>query len=392
MSAPALDPVSDVLDAASRLLARRTGAPVTLVDPEDLGGSGRSVVLRVRVAENPFQLPRTLVVKQVRRGGGVPDAAVGEGPLADAGADPSAAEEREAFLREVVSYQFATALHADHRPGATLVAHDVDDRLLVLGDLGAAPTMAEVVLAHDGATLHHALMAWAQALGRMHAATAGRELDFAALLRRSDDTAWVDPLAAPARAALAELPDRVAAHLGVVADDAVRARAARCTRLLDGGLRAFSPSDLCPGNALVTADGVKFLDFEGGGFRDVALDAAYALVPFPDCWCSFGLTAAQSEDLLQAWRAEVVGVWPQLADDRALRTRLFDAQLLWAWCSTHWFLPAAPTRRGPSSVHTLAQPRSVALRTRWERLAAAADTLDEDAVAGYARSVAAALA
>ncbi|WP_460867036.1 phosphotransferase family protein [Rhodococcus aerolatus] len=383
-----LDPVSDVLDSAERLLARRTGAPVVLADPEDLGGSGRSVVLRVRVAENPFSLPRTLVVKQVRPARGTDRE---HGPLLDVGASRSAAEERQAFLREVVSYQFATALHADRRPGAALVGYDVDSQLLVLGDLGSAPTMAEVIASHDGADLHHALMAWAQALGRLHAATAGREQDFAALLRRSDDSAWVDPLAAPARTALAELPALLGTHLGVPTPDAVLERAARCERLLDGGLRAFSPSDLCPGNALVTSDGVKFLDFEDGGFRDVALDAAYMLVPFPDCWCSAELSAGQAGDLVQAWRSEVVGVWPQLADDAALATRLLDAQLLWVWASTHWFLPAAPARRGPSSVHTLAHPRAEVLATRWSRLAATADALDEDAVAAHARAVAGAL-
>ena len=386
MPTTTLDPVSDVLGSAERLLARRTGAPVTLADPEDLGGSGRSVVLRVRVDENPFQLPRTLVVKQVRGERGTPrrDGA--------GGASPSGEEQREAFLREVVSYQFATALHADHRPGASLVGYDVDAQLLVLADLGSAPTMAEVVATQDGSALHHALMAWAQALGRLHAATAGREQDFAALLRRTDDTAWVDPLDAPARAALHELPGLVQTHLGVTAPEAVLARAARCERLLGGGMRAFSPSDLCPGNALVTADGVKFLDFEGGGFRDVVLDAAYMLVPFPDCWCTCTLSEAQARDVVQAWRSEVVGVWPQLADDQALATRLLDAQLLWVVASTHWFLPAAPARRGPSSTHTLARPRTEALVTRWTRLGQAAETAGDHALAGYAAAVSAALA
>jgi len=37
-----------VLRSAERLLTRRTGAQVVLVDPEDLGGSDRTVVLRVR--------------------------------------------------------------------------------------------------------------------------------------------------------------------------------------------------------------------------------------------------------------------------------------------------------------------------------------------------------
>ncbi|MBV9920367.1 MAG: hypothetical protein JOY78_05865, partial [Pseudonocardia sp.] len=56
-------PVLGALAAAERILSRRTGATIVLADPEDLGGSDRSVVARARVAHNPFSLPRTLVVK-----------------------------------------------------------------------------------------------------------------------------------------------------------------------------------------------------------------------------------------------------------------------------------------------------------------------------------------
>src|SRR3712207_8677888 len=45
-------------DAAERVLTRRLGAQVRLADPEALGGTGRSVVIRVRVASSPFSMPR----------------------------------------------------------------------------------------------------------------------------------------------------------------------------------------------------------------------------------------------------------------------------------------------------------------------------------------------
>ena len=174
MTATLADPVSEVVHAAEALLTRRTGATVTLTDPVDLGGSGRSVVVRVRVAANPFSLPRTLVLKQVppSRGTGHVDFRGSE------------TDEQIAFLREAVSYQFTTALAKDHRPGAELLAYDFDARLLVLSDLGDATTLSEV-LRNSSEAAGNTLMALAQALGRMHAATVGREEDFAALLRRA---------------------------------------------------------------------------------------------------------------------------------------------------------------------------------------------------------------
>ena len=170
MTAILADPVSEVVAAAQRLLTRRTGASVTLVDPVDLGGSGQATVVRVRVSANPFQLPRTLVVKQVR-----------DNPVESSAADGGG---QSAFLREAASYQFANALATDSRPGPELLAYDLSARLLVLSDLGDASPITALLKHSDAASVTNSLMAMAQALGRMHAATVGREDDFAALLRR----------------------------------------------------------------------------------------------------------------------------------------------------------------------------------------------------------------
>jgi len=376
MHAVATDPVTEVVQAAQRLLARRTGAPVTLVDPIDLGGSDRTMVLRVRAEENPFSLPKTMVIKRML--------GVRTGRSADVA--------REAFLRETVSYQFGNVLRPENRPGAELFAHDVEDGLLVLADLGNGPTLADVLLRGEESTMQHGLMAWAQALGRMHAATADGEDDFRVLLRRAKPGAWPYPLASGAELALKQLPQLLEAQLSVRTLSAVRERAAGTQRLLGpDALRAFSPSDLCPDNAMITDEGVRFLDFEWGGFRDVTLDAAYALVPFPACWCIHEVSDAQSEELVQAWRSEVVGVWPQLADDRVLWPRMLDAQLLWVWLSTYWFLPGAPHRSDPGGHHPLTYTRRGALHVRWLQLARAAERGGDDAVASHAQSVAHAL-
>lgn len=375
---PVADPTAQVVAAAERLLTRRTGAQVQLVDAVDLGGSERTVVLRVRMGDNPFSLPRTMVVKQVLDAA---ELAQQRGVTTD-----------EAFLRETVSYQFANSLPLGQRPGAVLVAHDLAERVLVLSDLGGTATLSDLLAGHDAVATQHGLMAWAQALGRMHAVTAGREPDFRALLRRTGHQLATDPMDAPARLAVRDVPDGLRAVLGVVTPAPVLAAAQRATRLVGPeALRAFSPADLCPDNALLTAGGVQFLDYEWGGFRDVTLDAAYALVPFPGCWCCPEISAEQSISLVQAWRSEVVGVWPQLADDAALRARLLDAQLLWTWISTHWFLPGLAVRRAPSSEHPLARGPERALQLRWNRLSASAAASGEEATAEHAATVAGAI-
>lgn len=379
MTATLADPVSDVVAAAQQLLTRRTGAPVTLVDPVDLGGSGQATVLRVRVSENPFQLPRTLVIKQVR------DSA-GSGAGVDAGG-------HSAFLREAASYQFATALATDSRPGPDLLAFDLSARLLVLSDLGDASPITALLKHSDAASVTNSLMAMAQALGRMHAATVGREEDFAALLRRVGVPTSADGISAQIPDVLSAVPRMLDEDLGIVDVPAsLLERVERSGRLFGhGAFRAFSPSDLCPDNIIVNEEGVRFLDYEWGGFRDATLDITYALASFPGCLCHFDLSADRAQAMIDAWRSEVVGIWPHLADDTVLASKILDAQLIWVWLTTFWFLPNDHTRIAAARAHHLSVPRSDALISRWNVLVEQATRTGDSDVAAFALRVVGAL-
>lgn len=366
-------PVLAALAAAERLLTRRAGAGVVLADPEDLGGSDRSVVARARVARNPFSLPRTLVVKHY----------LGDPPV----------DRPDPFRYEVASCQLFTALPSDARPSPILIAHDPQARLLVLEDLGRSSTLADNLFGPDPAAAQRCLLSWARGLGRMQAATAGREDDFGALLRRLGERTWRDPMADEARAAFAGVAGMLAQELGVQVPDGATRDAHDTARLLGGTrYRAFSPSDTCPDNNLVTSRGVRFVDFEWGCFRDIALDAAYFRVPFPGCEESFALPDGMAESMLEAWRNEIASVWPDLDDPDLLEQRLFDAQLLWVWLCTWWQLPRIHLKDLPVGGDATRSPRiSTALAHYWRQLAAAAAVAGRPATSDLGVAVADAL-
>lgn len=366
-------PVLAALAAAERLLSKRSGAGVVLADPEDLGGSDRSVVARARVARNPFSLPRTLVVKHYL-------------------GDPQP-DRPDPFHYEVASCQLFTALPSDTRPSPVLIAHDPHARLLVLEDLGRSSTLADKLFSPNPAAAQRCLLGWARALGRMQAATAGRENDFGALLRRLGERAWRDPIAEDARSALAGLPGLLTAELGVTVPPAALNHARETARLLGGArYRAFSPSDTCPDNNLVTSRGVRFVDFEWGCFRDIALDAAYVLVPFPGCESCFALPPGMADTMLEAWRNEIAAIWPDLDELGQLDSRLLAAQLLWVWLCTWWLLPRIRVRDAPVGPDAGRSPRiSTALSHYWSALGRAADRGGLGATAELAAAVGAGL-
>jgi hypothetical protein len=368
---------------AEDLLTRRAGARVRLADAEDLGGSSRSRVVRVRVAQNPFSLPRTLVVKHY----------LGE---AAASERTSATERVDPFPYEAASCQLFTAMPADDRATPTLYANDPQQRLLVLEDLGRGSTLADKLHGDDPKAAERALLGATRALGRLQAATAAREGDFGALLRRSGVKHWRDPLADDARSALAEIPDLLAGRLRVEAAPAAVQHARAAAGLLGGTrYRAFSPSEVSPENCLLTGAGARFLDFEWGCFRDVAFTASSVRLPFPGWAAPYALPTGMAEAMTASWQSEVAGVWPELADPAVAGPRHLAATTLWVWVCTRSLLPVVVgDGAGPEQVVVGRPPERAAavLSGYWQRLATDATRQQEQAVVDLAEAVVRALA
>jgi len=357
---PEEDQLQAAVAAAESVLADRFGSPIALTEPETLAGSGPAVVVRVRVASSPFALPKTLVVKHYRR----------------------PAE----FATEAASYQLFTALTSEERMCPEPIGHDKTRGVLVLSDLGWAPTLKDKLHQRDARAAERALLSWARALGRMHATTARREADFLALLRRLGGTpACADDEQA---AVAAQLPGLLQNELGVPTSDVVREQvSAALARVQAATFRAFSPVDLSPENNLVTSSGVRFLDFEHGCVRNALLDVAHMRVPFAFWEGALALPAGMSEAMIAGWRAEVVSVWPRLADESVFAEALLDCQLLCVWQQTHRELPglagSAPVP-GTSS-------RPAALRSWWLELSRQAAIFGADDLADHAGAVASGL-
>jgi len=363
------DRLADPVHAAEALLTARAGAPVRLTDIEELGGSGRTAVVRARVSESGFSLPRSLVIKTLG-----PD------------------EPAEPFRRELASYKFANTLSSQTRPGPQLIASDAASRVLVLSDLGVGRSMLSVLAEGDIAATTQSISAWGQALGRMHAATVGGESDYGILARQggqSGPTCWQILLSVAGSESL------LAERLDIRIPDAVAEMLAAGRALFDeGDHRAFTPADVGPENILLNAEGVQFLDYEWGGFRDATLDIAYAVVTFAR---HLGGDAAADDSvarwetaMVDAWRSEVEAIWPVLGHDRDLNRKVTTARLLWVWMSTVWLLDEAVDSAERAASHTMdlysTDPRVIV--ARWRSLAAAADRAGLGDIGEFAELVA----
>ncbi|MEV7774325.1 hypothetical protein [Kitasatospora sp. NPDC086791] len=320
--------MKEITRAAERLLSTR------LSDPVDLGGSARSSVLRYRTADG-----RSVVVKAYTGG---PDALRG-------------------FTAEAAGLSLGLA-------GPAVLGVDREVPLLVLEDLGGAPTLADVLLGDDPKAAEEGLLAWAGGLGRLAARSVDRRAELTGLWERYDrglptwaEDPWIERNAA-------NLPGALEAA-GVAVPAGLREELARIGTAGGEEYPAFTPGDTCPDNNLLTPQGLRLLDFEAADYRSVFLTAAYCRMPFATCWCVFALPDGLARRIEAAYRAEVVPVYPALVEDAVWEDGMQRALAVWTAHLTLRLLPRtaedAPTHRTRRPVPTWRQ----VLRHRWETAA-----------------------
>ncbi|WP_293769356.1 phosphotransferase [uncultured Corynebacterium sp.] len=306
-----------VVAIAQELLSKRFGGSPELDEVELLGGSGNAVVARARLVPSAFLPYRSVVVKHM--------------PYSDSDIDDAA------FLREVVAYQFTTSLPEDVRPGPVLLAYDMDQRIVVLTDIGDADTLVDTLHSASDEDRIKILRLLGEQLGHMHAGTAQREQDYDALLSRmlSKHPEYAEKQAARDSA----LRDSILLGLEILRRAGLEPPtefgqfAAHAAEIQQGGLaRAFTPFDLSPDN-IVVSDQIYFLDYEWAGFRNVGFDAASVIAGFPQFLFSRPIADAEVEVFQGAWRREITAMWPRYVDDAKLHNLIVSSLVGWALSS-----------------------------------------------------------
>ena len=330
--------VEATMEAARQLLATRFGGTPELSNPENLGGDSSALVLRCRVAPNPFLHERTVVIKQL-------PAQLNDFQLSESQPSDGAAESGPdadllgslGLIREVVAYQYTNTLPEACRPGPLLLAYDIEQRLLILSDAGDGPNYTDILTLHEPEDRLVAVRKLGKRLGKIHAHTFGGRSAYETLMKRQCQKHGVSPsILNKSDVDIAEL-----IHQGVellkenkvdVPADVIAFAEEAADRQSRTQLQAFTPFDLTPDNIML-GDQVVFLDYEWAGFRDIALDVACVVAGFPQDNTTPALGDQEIRELIATWRAEVSTVWPTAKDDEAIARGLMAGLMGWAFMS-----------------------------------------------------------
>ena len=305
---------SPIIDAAAQLLSQQAGVSVQLTDVACISEEDRrNRLLRIRVENPPVGLPASLIIKQV--------VAQAYNP------DQINSEDTQRFFRDWAGAEFLSSLPGDPAHGPRFYGGDRQLGFIILEDLGAEQrSLVEPLLEGNAASAEAALIRYMTRLGKLHADTIGKAAEFQTLLQQANP-AWVgEPVMQ------GEPPLGIPHFTEILTEFGLPVEAGLLNELegmyerveQPGAFSAFLHADLCPDNMFFIGDDVRLFDFEGGRFGHALIDASYARILFPTCWCCNRIPQPVVMKMEAAYRAELIRGCPAAADDRLFTQALGD--------------------------------------------------------------------
>lgn len=186
--------------------------------------------------------------------------------------------------------------------------------MVVMDEVTGATPLSDLLLGHDILAAERGVIAWAEAIARMHASTGGPEAE--AAFGQAANT-WSAPPDDLLRR-MADLAQGFGVDPGDVAGLTIPAPS----------LTAMTHGDPCPDNVFITPDGARLIDFVWGGYRTPARDLVYLEVPFPSCWCAGTIPSALAARAENAYLA-ITGYEPDVwAREKDIAVALWVAVML----------------------------------------------------------------
>lgn len=258
--------------AAEAVLTRAGGERAQVRAAEKIWD--RDHVLRLELADG-----RSVVLK--RRGGQEEDDAGGGG-----------------FETELAALELLSGMPVPVAP--RLLGADADAGILIMEDLGQGVSLADLLLTGGRERAEAGLIAYARALGSMHAWTMRRAVGPAGARAHQPIERgpwWLTAIANGKEPFLA-----AAARLGLPSEGVASEIDQIAPMLREKGNLGLVHGDPCPDNVLLFGDACRIFDFEMSGWGSVVLDAGYLLAPFPSCWCFADLPAEVAAPAVDAYR------------------------------------------------------------------------------------------
>ena len=227
--------------------------------------------------------------------------------------------ERAGLYHEQAALEYLAAIGGSLAPH--FLAGGGGAGFVVTEDLGANPSLLDLLLGKDREAAGEGILAFARALGMLHARTAGRTEDLKVAL---------PVVGVPVAEHWRQVRDAVK-QLGLPAPLGVEGDIEALARLLEepGACLSLSSGDCSVVNCKISSDGVRFFDFENACFRSPFIDAVVLRCPYPTGAPPWWLPREVALPLESAYRLGLAEGCPAALDDNRYELSMAAACAAW---------------------------------------------------------------
>lgn len=279
----------------------------------DLQASGRTQIYRFSLLEKPFDAPQHVIVKATHMPEGI--SKVSNTALEDS---------FRLFFNDWAGLQFLSEIAPHPALAPRFYAGNKAHGLITMEDLGTGNGLHHLLLADNPEAAEEAALQYASTVGKMHAATIGKQEAFFHIRQE------LGPVDTPDYTWISSVLWETIHTLNVAPAAGVEDELKQLTSIIEnpGPFSAYTHGDPCPDNILLGTSG-KLFDFEFGAYRHALIEGVYARMPFPTCWCVSRLPAHVIHRMETSYRMELAKGCPAAYDDRLFAQAVAAACAYW---------------------------------------------------------------
>ncbi|MEM6430413.1 MAG: phosphotransferase [Deinococcota bacterium] len=245
------------------------------------------------------------------------------------------------FLDDWAGLEFISEVFAGEGLAPRFLGGDTHAGLFVMEDINPKAELYDNSLVDpllDGSSRDatEALEQMMRLLGHLHGVSV-KYLDKYRELRRAHDLNWDGAVSQSILAGLANGVEQLEVHIQAMpAEFHNELTVLKKQFMQPSTLTVFGHADACPDNWVFSNGVLKLIDFEFSGLMSVGVDASFARLPFPTCWCSATLPRDVIEQLEHVYREEAGHAIPEVLNDDVFNRMMADALVAWTFHTFQW--------------------------------------------------------
>jgi hypothetical protein len=228
-------------------------------------------------------------------------------------------EKAQRFLNDWIGSEFLSSLRLEQPISPVFYGGDVQHGFFVLEDLGEHVSLVGPLLHGDAAGAEQGMLKYYNALGSLHAATAGKSGMFEKLFSRNF------PGHHPYAEELIGIEQRIQTALELMAQLEVESNSKMTGEIESivhavthpGAFHTYIHTDPCPDNIFDLGNRYLWIDFEWGHFGHALFDAVVPRMMWPSCWCANRLPDELISKLETHYRSLISDEIPAAREDAA---------------------------------------------------------------------------